>query len=197
MAAGDHRAGCARASPSPPSAAGPNPSPGADDAAPLIAQAVIAAVHTLGAAVDSLPPVDDPDFTSRVTAILADLRQARSGRRPRHPHQPCHTRADQGAWHRPPSDRRAHHAWAQPRSRAQCWASGCTPPAGGTNLTIAETAQAAGVSEDDVARAEAEEPVPVAFDRRDRSVAQADRLVAFPGGRRGWGSARQAQRRSR
>src|SRR4029077_3527274 len=31
-----------------------------------------------------------------------------------------------------------------------------------TNLTIAETAQAAGVSEDDVARAEAEEPVPAA-----------------------------------
>jgi transcriptional regulator with XRE-family HTH domain len=30
------------------------------------------------------------------------------------------------------------------------------------NLTIAETAQAAGVSEDDVARAEAEEPVPAA-----------------------------------
>jgi len=28
------------------------------------------------------------------------------------------------------------------------------------NLTIAETAQAAGVSEDDIARAEAEEPVP-------------------------------------
>ena len=30
------------------------------------------------------------------------------------------------------------------------------------NLTIAETAQVAGVSEDDIARAEAEEPVPVA-----------------------------------
>jgi transcriptional regulator with XRE-family HTH domain len=30
------------------------------------------------------------------------------------------------------------------------------------NLTIAETAQAAGVSEDDIARAEGEEPVPAA-----------------------------------
>ena len=47
---------------------------GADEG-PLIAQAVITAVHTLGATVDSLPPVDDPAFTPRVTAILADLRK--------------------------------------------------------------------------------------------------------------------------
>jgi uncharacterized protein HemX len=36
---------------------------------------VITAVHTLGGAVDSLPPVEDAEFTPRVTAILADLRK--------------------------------------------------------------------------------------------------------------------------
>src|SRR5436853_4370145 len=42
---------------------------GADEGQ-LIAQAVITAVHTLGAAVESLPPVDEPGFTPRLTAIL-------------------------------------------------------------------------------------------------------------------------------
>src|SRR3546814_5798532 len=36
-----------------------------DDEVPLIAQAVVTAVHTLGAAIDSLPSVDDPGFTPR------------------------------------------------------------------------------------------------------------------------------------
>jgi transcriptional regulator with XRE-family HTH domain len=43
------------------------------------------------------------------------------------------------------------------------------------NLTIAETAQAAGVSEDDVARAEAEEPVaPAAIDSIEALLKQID-----------------------
>jgi len=41
----------------------------------LIAQAVVTAVHTLGPAVEALPPVDDAEFTPRMVAILADLRQ--------------------------------------------------------------------------------------------------------------------------
>ena len=45
------------------------------DQGQLIAQAVITAVHTLSGAVDSLPRVDDSEFTPRVTAILADLRK--------------------------------------------------------------------------------------------------------------------------
>jgi len=45
------------------------------DEAPLIAQAVEAAVNTLGATIDSLPPLNDADFMPRATAILADLRQ--------------------------------------------------------------------------------------------------------------------------
>src|SRR5688500_13564354 len=46
-----------------------------DDEVPLIAQAVVTAVHTFGSAIDSLPTVEDPDFTPRVTSILSDLRQ--------------------------------------------------------------------------------------------------------------------------
>ena len=42
---------------------------------PLIAQAVVTAVNTFGTAVEALPPAEDPDFTPRVTKILADLRQ--------------------------------------------------------------------------------------------------------------------------
>src|SRR5918997_3439966 len=45
------------------------------DEVPLIAQAVVTAVNTFGSAIDSLPPMDDSDFTPRVTAILSDLRQ--------------------------------------------------------------------------------------------------------------------------
>ena len=47
----------------------------ADDEVPLIAQAVVTAVNTFGAAIEALPPVEDPDFTPRVTAILSDLRK--------------------------------------------------------------------------------------------------------------------------
>src|SRR5690349_23544558 len=52
----------------------PEPVAGADEGQ-LIAQAVITAVHTLGGAIDALPAVDEAEFTPRVMAILADLRQ--------------------------------------------------------------------------------------------------------------------------
>lgn len=42
---------------------------------PLIAQAVVAAVNTLGATVEALPPVEDSDFTPWISSILGDLRQ--------------------------------------------------------------------------------------------------------------------------
>jgi transcriptional regulator with XRE-family HTH domain len=42
---------------------------------PLIAQAVVAAVNTLGATVEALPPVEDSEFTPWITSILTDLRQ--------------------------------------------------------------------------------------------------------------------------
>ncbi|WP_343601675.1 FHA domain-containing protein [Mycobacterium sp.] len=46
-----------------------------DDQVPLIAQAVIAAVDGCNLASAALPPVDDPGFTRGVAPILADLRR--------------------------------------------------------------------------------------------------------------------------
>ena len=50
------------------------PSAGGTDVS-LVAQAVDTAVRSLADAATSLPPVEDPGFTPRVTAMLADLRQ--------------------------------------------------------------------------------------------------------------------------
>ncbi|MBS4728063.1 transcriptional regulator [Mycobacterium sp. SM1] len=47
----------------------------ADDQMPLIAQAVIAAVDSCSLAIAALPPVEDPEFTQRARPILADLRR--------------------------------------------------------------------------------------------------------------------------
>ena len=62
-----------------PAAAEPEPQPSAPpasgDEVSLIAQAVDAAVRSLADAATSLPPVEDSGFTPRVTAMLADLRQ--------------------------------------------------------------------------------------------------------------------------
>lgn len=60
-------------------AADPEPQPSAPpasgDEVSLIAQAVDTAVRSVADAATSLPPVEDPGFTPRVTAMLADLRQ--------------------------------------------------------------------------------------------------------------------------
>jgi transcriptional regulator with XRE-family HTH domain len=126
----------------------------------LIAQAVITAVHTLGGAVEALPPVDDAEFTPRVAAILADLRQLEGV-------AASATRISQvtpalikalGTVRRQIDELTVLAATA-PRATLGQRVYATRRRA---NLTIAETAQAAGVSEDDVARAEAEEPVPVA-----------------------------------
>lgn len=126
----------------------------------LIAQAVITAVHSLGGAVDALPPVEDADFTARVSAILADLRQLEGV-------AASATRISQvtpalikalGTVRRQ-IDELTMHAATAPRATLGQRVYATRRRA---NLTIAETAQAAGVSEDDIARAEAEEPVPAA-----------------------------------
>ena len=126
----------------------------------LIAQAVITAVHTLGGAVDALPPVDDAEFTPRVAAILADLRQleavAASATRISRV-TPALIKA-LGTVRRQ-IDELTMLAATAPRATLgqRVYASRRR-----ANLTIAETAQAAGISEDDVARAEAEQPVSAA-----------------------------------
>lgn len=52
------------------------PEPHADDGtASLIAGTVEVAMTTLGAAIESLPPADDQEFSARASVILADLRK--------------------------------------------------------------------------------------------------------------------------
>jgi transcriptional regulator with XRE-family HTH domain len=126
----------------------------------LIAQAVITAVHTLGGAVHALPPVDDAEFTPRVAAILADLRQleavAASATRISRV-TPALIKA-LGTVRRQ-IDELTMLASTAPRATLGQRVYATRRRA---NLTIAETAQAAGIPEDDVARAEAEEPVAAA-----------------------------------
>jgi transcriptional regulator with XRE-family HTH domain len=132
---------------------------GADEGQ-LIAQAVITAVHSLGGAVDSLPPIDDPEFTPRVTAILADLRklEAVAARATRISHVTPALIKALGTVRRQIDELTMLGATAPRATLGQrLYATRRR-----ANLTIAETAQAAGVSEDDLARAEAEEPVPAA-----------------------------------
>lgn len=125
--------------------------------APLIAQAVEAAVHTLSATADVLPPVDDPNFTPRVTTILSDLRQleavatraARIGKV-----TPALIKALSAVRRR--IDELTMLAATAPNATLGQRLYAVRRRA---NLTISETAQAAGVSDDDIAGAEAELPV--------------------------------------
>lgn len=136
-----------------------NRSSGGDEAL-LIAQAVITAVNTFGAAVDALPASEDRQFTPRISAILADLRQleavaARAARINKV--TPALIRALSAIRGR--YDELMLRAAAGPNATLgqRLYAA-----RRGANLTIAETAQAAEVSEDTVVCAEAEEPIPAA-----------------------------------
>ncbi len=127
------------------------------DDIPLIAQAVVTAVNTFGTAVEALPPVDDPDFTSHVTKILADLRQleavaARAARISKV--SPALIKALSAV--RTRYDELMLRAAGAPQATVgqRLYAA-----RRGANLTILETAQAAGVSEEEVIAAEAEQPV--------------------------------------
>jgi transcriptional regulator with XRE-family HTH domain len=137
---------------------GQAPSP--DGPASLIAQAVVAAVDGCSLAIAALPAADDPEFTERAAPILADLRQLEA----------IAVRATRISRITPElikalSAVRRHHDELMRR--------GATAP-GATlgqrlyaarrraNLSTSETAQAAGVDEDTIVRAEAEEPLPAA-----------------------------------
>jgi transcriptional regulator with XRE-family HTH domain len=148
------------------------PVAGADEGQ-LIAQAVITAVHTLGGAVDTLPPIDDPEFTPRVTAILADLRklEAVTARATRISQVTPALIKALGTVRRQIDELTMLGATA-PRATLGQRVYAIRRRA---NLTIAETAQAAGVSENDVASAEAEEPLPAAsIDAIDALLKQID-----------------------
>ncbi|MCK0176037.1 helix-turn-helix domain-containing protein [Mycolicibacterium sp. F2034L] len=151
----------------------PPATPDDDDEVPLIAQAVVTAVHTLGAVAETLPTVDDPDFVPRVTSILADLRQleavaARAARISKV--TPALIKALSSVRRRidelttlsatAPGATLGQRLYAA-RRRA--------------NLTVDETAQAAGVSSDDIIRVEAESPVDGAVARSiDTLIGQLD-----------------------
>lgn len=130
----------------------------AGDQGSLIAEAVVAAVNTLGSTIDSLPAVDDPEFTPRISAILSDLRQleavaARATRIGRV--TPALIRALSAVRRR--MDELTLRAAAAPRATLgqRLYAARRT-----ANLTIGETAQAADVTEDVIAKAESEQAVP-------------------------------------
>ncbi|MGB7508302.1 MAG: transcriptional regulator [Mycobacterium sp.] len=134
----------------------PRTTTGGDEVS-LIAQAVVTAVNTLSTTVASLPPVDDPAFIPRVTGILSNLRQleavaagaARIGRvtpplikalsTVRSLYDELMVRAASA-----PQATLGQRLYAARR---------------GANLTVLETAQAAGVSERAIQQAEAEEQV--------------------------------------
>jgi transcriptional regulator with XRE-family HTH domain len=139
-------------------AAQPSPPPPAlTDEVSLVVQAVMTAVSTVNSAIDALPDPHDPAFTPKVTAILTDLRAlegvaARAARITKVTSalikalSAVRTRYDDlmmraAAAPHPTLGQRLYAA----RRRA--------------NLTIAETAQAAGISGDDVVSAESEQPV--------------------------------------
>ncbi|TPG35143.1 transcriptional regulator [Mycolicibacterium hodleri] len=127
------------------------------DEGSLIAEAVVAAVNALGSTIDALPSIDDPDFTPRITSILSDLRQleavaARATRIGRV--TPALIRALSAVRRR--SDELTKLAATAPRATLgqRLYAARLT-----ANLTVVETSQAAGVTEDAIMQAESEQPV--------------------------------------
>jgi transcriptional regulator with XRE-family HTH domain len=144
----------------------PTAEPG-DDVS-LIAQAVGTVVSTFGTVVEALPSVDDPAFTPRATKILADLRQLEA----------VAARAARISKVSPPliktlsAVRTRYDELMLRAARAPRATVGQRLYAArrGANLTILETAQAAGVSEEDIVRAEAEEPVSAAAVREIESL---------------------------
>jgi transcriptional regulator with XRE-family HTH domain len=132
--------------------------PEGDGPATLIAQAVVAAVDGCSLAIAALPPAGDPGFTERAAPILADLRQLET----------IAVRAMRISRITPElikalSAVRHHHD--------ELMRLGATAPGAPlaqrlyaarrrANLSPSETAQAAGVPEDVIVRAEAGEPLP-------------------------------------
>lgn len=138
----------------------PAPGPAAVDEVPLIAQAVITAVSTLDSAIDALPDTQDPDFIARISSILGDLRQLEA----------VAARAARINNVTPPLIKALSAVRTRYDGLMLRAAAAPRPTLGqrlyaarrGANLTIVETARAAGVSEDDIAATEAEQPISAA-----------------------------------
>ncbi len=125
----------------------------ASDEVPLIAEAVITAARTFDSAIAALPDEQDPEFARRAAQILADLRQLEA----------VAARAARISRVTPPLIK----ALSAVRSRYDGLMLRAARSPGATlgqrlyaarrraNLTISETAQAAGVSDDDIVHVEA------------------------------------------
>ena len=128
------------------------------DEGSLIAEAVVAAVNTLGSTIESLPAAEHPDFIPRITAILSDLRQLEA----------VSVRATRIGRVTPTLIRALSTVRRRIEELTMRAASAPNATLGqrlyaarrNSNLTVVETAQAAGVAEDVVARVESERPVP-------------------------------------
>jgi hypothetical protein len=125
----------------------------------LIAQAVVAAANTFGSTIDALPAVTDSGFTPRATGILADLRQleAVAARAARIQVTPELIRALSTVRSR--IDELTLRAATAPAATLGQRLYGARRRA---NLTVGETAQAAGLAEEVIVAAEAEQPVTAA-----------------------------------
>ncbi|TVX96207.1 transcriptional regulator [Mycolicibacterium porcinum] len=131
--------------------------PPASDEVPLIAQAVLTAVNTLESTIATLPAVGEPEFTPRVTSVLADLRQleAVAARAARLSMVTSALIKALSAVRRQIDELTTLAATAPGATLGQRLYAARRQ----ANLTLSETATAAGVPEDVVARAEAEYPV--------------------------------------
>ncbi|OBA61411.1 hypothetical protein A5647_11285 [Mycobacterium sp. 1100029.7] len=129
-----------------------------DGAASLVAQAVVAAVDGCSLAIAALPPAGDTQFTERAAPILADLRQLET----------IAVRATRISQITPELIKALS---AVRRHRDELMTLGAASPDAPlahrlyaarrrANLSTAETAQAAGVSEEMIVRAEDAEPLP-------------------------------------
>jgi transcriptional regulator with XRE-family HTH domain len=127
---------------------------------PLIAQAVIAAVESCGRAIAALPPVNDPEFAGKVAPILADLRRLEA----------VAVRATQIGRVTPPLVKAlstVRHRYdglmiLAATARSATVGQRLYAARRRANLSIAETAQAAGLAEEMIVRAETGELLPAA-----------------------------------
>ncbi|OBH09513.1 FHA domain-containing protein [Mycobacterium sp. E1747] len=132
--------------------------PQSDAPTSLIAQAIVAAVDGCGLAIAALPSADDPEFTERTTPILADLRQLEA----------IAVQATRISRITPElinalSTVRRHYDEMMTRAAtapAAPLAQRLYAARRRANLSPAETAEAAGVTEEMIVRAEADEAVP-------------------------------------
>jgi transcriptional regulator with XRE-family HTH domain len=151
----------------------PSDAAASDGPASLIAQAVAAAVDTCSLAIAALPPPEDPEFIERAAPILADLRQ-------------LETVVVQAMRISRITPELIKALGAVRRHRDELMTLGATAPDAPlaqrlyaarqqANLSTLETAQAAGVDEQQIVRAEAEEALPAdVTEAIERLISQID-----------------------